>query len=122
MRKKISWSVPVIKLNHMLCFGKQGGVMKKFLATLLLTAVTAFGAGWDSVARSTEGQKIELRTPGGAKQQGTLISATAESIAIRYKSGEQSVDRTNVLRVRIYDAGHGFGKAYCGPRLVRVRE
>jgi hypothetical protein len=79
--------------------------MKKVLAAMLLAAVTAFGAGWDSVTRITEGQKIELRTREGAKLQGTLISATAESIAIRYKSGEQSIERANVLQVRVYDAG-----------------
>jgi hypothetical protein len=95
----------MLKLNQMLCFGKQGGVMKKVLAGMLLTTITAFGAGWDSVTRITEGQKIELRTRDGVELKGTFISATAESIAIRYKSGEQSVDRTNVLRVRVYDAG-----------------
>lgn len=78
----------------------------KVLAMMLLTTVTAFGAGWDSMTRMTEGQKIELRTRDGAKLQGTFISATAESIAIRYKSGEQSIERVNVLRVRVYDAGH----------------
>ena len=79
--------------------------MKKFLAMLLLTAVTAFGAGWDSVTRIREGQKIELRTRDGVELKGTFISATAESIAIRYKSGEQSIERANMLRVRVYDAG-----------------
>ena len=78
--------------------------MKKVLIGMLLAAVTAFGAGWDSVTRITEGQKIELRMRDGAELKGTFISATAESIAIRYKSGEQSVDRVNVLRVRVHDA------------------
>jgi hypothetical protein len=105
MRGKISWSVLTLKLNPMPCFGKQGGRMKKVLAMLLLTTVTAFGAGWDSVTRIAEGQKIELRTRDGAELKGTFISATAESIAIRYKSGEQSVERASVLRVRVYDAG-----------------
>ena len=105
MRKKTSWSVLALKLNHKLRFGKQGGVMKKVLAMMLLAAVTAFGAGWDSVTRITEGQKIELKMRDGAKLQGTFISATAESIAIRHKSGEQSIERANVLRVRVYDAG-----------------
>jgi len=88
---------------------KTGGVMKKFLAMLLLAGVTAFGAGWDSVTRIAEGQKIEVKTRDGAKLQGTFISATAESIAIRYKSGarliEQSIGRAEVLRVRVYNAG-----------------
>jgi hypothetical protein len=105
MKRKISWSVLMPKLNNMPCFGKRGGVIKKTLAMLLLAAVTAFGAEWDSVTRITEGQKIELRTRDGAELKGTFISATAESIAIRHKSGEQSVERANVLRVRIYDAG-----------------
>ena len=78
--------------------------MKKFLAMLILSTVTAFGAGWDSVVQIKEGQKIELKTRYGAKLQGTLISATAESIAIRHKSGEQSIERTNVLRVGVYEA------------------
>ena len=94
----------MLKLNHMLCFGKRGSVMMN-LAMLLLAAVTAFGAGWDSVMRITAGQKIELRTRDGAELKGTVISATAESIAIRHKSGERSVERSNVLRVRVYDAG-----------------
>jgi len=105
MRGKTSCSILRLKLNHTLCFGKQGGVMKKVLVGMLLAAVTAFGAGWDSVTRITEGQKIELRMRDGAELKGTFISATAESIAIRYKSGEQSVDRVNVLRVRVHDAG-----------------
>jgi hypothetical protein len=105
MRGKTSWSILILKLNPMVCIGKQGGVMRKVLAVMLLAAVTAFGAGWDSVTRITEGQKIELRTRDGAKLQGTFISATAESIAIRYKSGEQSIERANVLKVRVYDAG-----------------
>ena len=103
MRGKKFWSILLLK--HMLCFGKHGGVTKKVLAMMLLAAVTAFGAGWDSVPRVTEGQKIEVRTRDGAELKGTFISATAESIAIRYKSGEQSIERANVLRVRVYDAG-----------------
>ena len=79
--------------------------MKKLLAMMLLTAMTAFGAGWNSVTQIAEGQKIELKMRDGVKLQGTLISATAESIAIRYKSGERSIDRADVLRVRVYDAG-----------------
>ena len=79
--------------------------MKKLLAMMLLTTMTAFGAGWDSVTQITEGEKIELKTRDGVKLKGTLIHATAESIAIRYKSGERSIDRTDVLRVRVYDAG-----------------
>jgi hypothetical protein len=105
MSGKISWTVLTLPLNPTLCFGKQGGVMQKALAMMLLAAVTAFGAGWDSVTRIAEGQKIELRMRDGSELKGTFISATAESIAIRYKSGEQSIERANVLRVRVYDAG-----------------
>ena len=86
-------------------FWGTGGVMKKLLAMMLLTAMTAFGAEWDSVMQIKESQKIELKTREGIKLEGTLISATAESIAIRHKSGEQSIGRADVLRVRVYDAG-----------------
>lgn len=79
--------------------------MKKLLAMMLLTAMTAFGAGWDSVMQIKEGEKIELKMRDGVKLKGTFIHATAESIAIRYKSGERSIDRADVLRVRVYDAG-----------------
>ena len=65
----------------------------------------SLGTGWNSVMRITEGQKIELKTRDGAKLKGTLISASAESIAIRYKSGERSIDRADVQRVSVYDAG-----------------
>jgi hypothetical protein len=63
-----------------------------------------FGGGWDSVMLIKEGQKIELKTRDEGKLKGTLIFAKAESIAIRYKSGERSINRTDVLRVRVYDA------------------
>lgn len=78
--------------------------MTKLLAMMLLTAMAAFGAGWDSVTQIAEGQKIELKTRDGFKLKGTLISASEESIGIRYKSGERSFDRADVLRVRVYDA------------------
>jgi hypothetical protein len=95
----------MLKLNRMLRFGKRAAVTTGVLAMSLLAAATAFGAEWDSVMQITEGQKIELKMRDGAQLKGTFISATAESVAIRYKSGEQSVDRVNVLRVRVYDAG-----------------
>lgn len=79
--------------------------MRKLLAMMLLASMTAFGAGWDSVTQIEEGQTIELKTRDGVKLKGTLISTSTESIGIRYKSGERSIDRVDVLRVRVYDAG-----------------
>ena len=79
--------------------------MKTFMVVLLLWTVSAFGAGWDSVVRMTESKKIEVRTRDGAKLQGSFMFATAESIAVRHKSGQRSIDRADVLRVRVYDAG-----------------
>jgi len=130
MRRRRSWSIRMLTLNRMLRFGKRTGVVGKVLAMSMLAAVTAFGAEWDSVARITEGQKIEVKLRDGAELKGTFVSATAESIAIRYKSGERSVDRVNVRQVRVYDpgrrtlrgvlwtaigagAGAGFGFAIC---------
>jgi hypothetical protein len=102
--EKDIWVSADLQTQQYAVFWKTGGVMKKFLVMLLLSTVTAFGAGWDSVMQIKEGQKIEIKTRDGAKLQGTFISATAESIAIRHKSGEQSIERTNVLRVGVYEA------------------
>ena len=61
--------------------------------------------GWEPVMQIAEGQRIQVKTRDGGTRHGTLMSATAESIAIRHESGARSIDRAEVLRVRVYDPG-----------------
>ncbi len=71
---------------------------------LLLSAVEAFGAGWETVRHVSAGEKIEVTTSNGQRARGTVVSSTDESVVILDKSGERSIAKVDVRRVRVYDA------------------
>ena len=70
------------------------------LILLVVCGALAAAAPWDSVRRIAPGSSIELTTKDGKTRDVTLVSATPDSVVVRTRSGEESVDRTNVQRVR----------------------
>ena len=77
---------------------------------LLLPAAEAFGAGWDAVRHISAGEKIEVTTLNGQRYRGGLVSSTTDSIVMSEKSGEQSIARGDVRRVRVYDSSRRIRK------------
>ncbi len=74
----------------------------KFLL-LFSIAAAAYAAQWDSIQRMSVDQKIEVTTADGMHARGTFVSSTAETLVLREPSGERSVARSEVRRVRVSD-------------------
>jgi hypothetical protein len=77
---------------------------------LLVSAIGAFGADWEAVRHLTADQKIEVTTLIGQRSRGTFVSATADNVVIRAKSGERSIAQKDVRRVRVYDPARRIRK------------
>jgi hypothetical protein len=75
--------------------------MKLFV--LLLAACAAFAAGWEGVERIPADQPIEVTTQDGTRTRATFVSATRDALVVREKSGERSIVRTEIRRVRVAD-------------------
>ena len=104
--------------------------MKLALLLLLTIAPAAFAGDWESVGRIPTDRKIEVTTQDGKRARGAFVSANADAIVLRDGSGERSLLRTEVRRVRVHDplrrlrqgliwtgvgaaAGAGIGAAVC---------
>ena len=77
--------------------------MKLFL--LLLTSIVAFASDWNAVLQISTGEKIEVTARSGKRMRATLVSATGGALVVREKSGEQSLTKAEIRRVRVYDPG-----------------
>ena len=72
------------------------------LLLLLLTAAVAF-AGWEDVQRVSPDRRIEVVMREGKRLRGTFVSASETVLVLRSKSGEHSISRGDIRRVRIAD-------------------
>jgi hypothetical protein len=75
------------------------------LLVFLLAASVAL-ADWDTVRQTRGGENIEITTRDGARTRGALVSASVDAAVVREGSGERSVPRAEIRRVRVYDLGH----------------
>ena len=97
---------------------------------VLLFASVAFGGEWEAVQRIPAEQKVEIRTRDGARTRGAFVSATADAVTLREKSGDRLVTRAEIRELRVADpsrrvrtglistaigaaAGWGIGFAVC---------
>ena len=72
--------------------------------TSLLTLVFVFAAGdWGDVQRIPADRKIEVTTRDRATTKARFVSATPDAVVVREASGEHSLGRTEIRRVRIED-------------------
>lgn len=77
----------------------------KTIALLLLSTVTMLGASWDALQKLHPGDTIELTTGAEKRRMVTYRSATADALIITTNSGEQSLAKADVERVRIKQPG-----------------
>ena len=100
------------------------------LLCLLLAATTAFAADWDAVQRIPIDHKIEVTMRKGTATRALFLSASADGLVVREKTGERSITRTDIRKVGVLDpsrrirsgligtaigagAGAGIGFAIC---------
>jgi hypothetical protein len=70
----------------------------------LAGVMTLTAAGWESVQRLPAGDQIEV-TRGGKTSDRRFVSASADSLVVRGDTGEESVARSEVDRVRVKEPG-----------------
>jgi hypothetical protein len=75
------------------------------LLLLLLAANLALAADWEAMRQVPAGQRIEITTRDGMRARGAFVSLSGDAATIREPSGERSVPRTEIRRVRVYDSG-----------------
>ncbi len=95
-----------------------------------LSTVAAFAGDWSAVQRIPREHRIEIAMRNGTRTRARFISAGADSVVVREKSGERSIVRTEIREVKVADpprrwrngliwtavgaaAGAGVGKAIC---------
>ena len=71
------------------------------LCLLFLMCGAAFAAEWESVQGIARDDKVEIVTTIGIRTRGMFVSATGDAIVLRGKSGERSIPRAEVRRVRV---------------------
>lgn len=72
-------------------------------AVLLLVLGGSLGE-WDQVIAIAKGRLVEIQDVNKRKLKGPIVSASADSIVVRTKTGEQSVARDAVRRVKLRTA------------------
>ena len=82
----------------------------RLLFGLLIAIGLAFAADWNTVQRLAADQKIEVVTRDGIESRALFISASPDSLIVHDNSGERSIARTDIRRVRVYDAGRRVRK------------
>jgi hypothetical protein len=75
------------------------------LLLLLLAASTALAAEWDAVQRIPTDRKIEVTTLKGVRISAEFVSAAGDILVLRGKSGERSLPRSEIRRLRVHDPG-----------------
>lgn len=73
------------------------------LLLLLAFASPALAAEWEAIQRIQSDHKIEITTRDGVRTHATFVSATADSLTVREKSGERSLPRAQIKKVRVSD-------------------
>ena len=84
--------------------------MRTITIFLLLSAIRAFGADWEALRGVSADQKIEVTTLNKQRTRGAFVSATADNVVIRDRSGERSIAQGDVRRVRVYDPARRIRK------------
>jgi len=80
------------------------------LLVFLLSSGSAIAAtkdteSWDNLRQLRAGDKIEVIDQSLKSFRGMLVSVSDEAISLQSKKGTLTVERSNVLRVTVRDAG-----------------
>ena len=86
------------------------------LAVCLMMTSVAFAACWDAVQRVSPDHKVEVTTK-GETARGTFVSASETALVFRTKSGEQSIQRTDVRKVRVADPSRRMRNGLLGSAI-----
>ena len=87
------------------------------LCLLLLVTFVAFAAGWEDVQKITPGHKIEVDVSSSDNTRGLFVSATDSGLVMRSKSGERSIARADIRRVRIADSSRRLRNGLLGTAI-----
>jgi hypothetical protein len=75
------------------------------LCLLLFASGLAFAADWSTVQRIPAAQKIEVtERSGGTRLRVTLVSASPDTVVVRNASGERSILRAEVRKLKVFDS------------------
>ena len=77
--------------------------MKIKILLLILAANVVFSADWEAVRRISPDKGIDVRTRDSETTRGTFVSANETVLVLRSKSGEQSISKDEIERVRVAD-------------------
>ena len=77
---------------------------------LLFAANVVFSADWEAVRRISPDKGIDVRTRDSETTRGTFVSANETGLVLRSKSGEQSISKDEIERVRVNDPSRRINK------------
>ena len=76
------------------------------LCLFLFASSLVFAADWDAVQRIPAALRIEVTERSGrGRLRATLVSAGPDTIVVREASGERSISRADILKLRVFDPG-----------------
>jgi hypothetical protein len=73
------------------------------LLLLFLSAHLAFASDWAAIQRIPLDQRVEITTRDGTSTRAAFVSATSDTVVLREKSGERSIARAEIRKVRVAD-------------------
>lgn len=76
----------------------------KLLLALLVTSFS-FAADWEAVQRISPGQSVKVDVGRDETIRAEFVSANDSTLVVRSGSGERSLERTDIRRVRVADPG-----------------
>jgi hypothetical protein len=73
------------------------------IACLLLAAASALFGGWEELKSVPAAQRIEVSVRKGDAAKGTFVSASDTAIVVRDNTGERSIARDEIRKIRVAD-------------------
>lgn len=71
---------------------------------LFLVTLSGLYAGWDEVRGVGKGERVEVVVRKAPDVRGTFVSASETGMVVRDKSGERTVARDTIRKVRVRDS------------------
>ena len=81
------------------------GKTAKRLIVAVVVAATAWAGDWEAVRRLPVESKVEVSTRDGRQVRGNLLKAGIDAIQVRNTAGEHSMERSEVVRVKVVAPG-----------------
>jgi len=87
---------------------------KLWILACVLGLPSVASAQWDNLNKLQAGQKIQVVEVNSKKDSGTFLSVSDQTVSLRGKSGQQTIQRQDIARVTLMENKHRLRNALIG--------